>query len=260
MINNGIFVKPYEPIDDEGLKDLCISNMYDTQVLTRGVLIRWAITVIGWRKIIIILSFLLSISYTLLLEAGFNSNHSLCLSCIGWAFLLIAFYGMFVPWLTMCYGCYYAKVGVEKDFSDIQKNFMTEKKHFWIATQKAEEAKERVVGCVLVEPYDWETDALKLADCKEEMGEVTELRRMSVARDLRRRNIGLGLISKLRQFCVENGYKTVVLNTLANNTAAINLYKKAGFEISKINYQFFGVIAFGSVTMTMKLKENKSEK
>ena len=43
MSNQDIVIKPYEPIDDEYLTEMCVSNMFQTQRLTRAALIEWTI-------------------------------------------------------------------------------------------------------------------------------------------------------------------------------------------------------------------------
>lgn len=251
-----IVIKPYEPIDDEAMKNMCIRNMFHTQRLTRGALIQWTIGAYGLSKIILRLSIVhiaLSVFFQLfgldLLKAALASFASIIL-------ILAILYGIVLPNNMKKIGKYYTDIEVAQDFVNIKEKFMGEKKCFWIATQKVSTPtpKERIVGCVLAEPYNWEKDEMKLASRRKEMGEVAELRRMSVAQDLRGKGIGMRLGLELKRFCKEKGYNYVVLGTLANNYSAITLYKKIGFELTRYSYFFLGrMMPFCGAQMVLKL-------
>lgn len=250
-----IVIKPYEPIDDQALTKLCIENMFHTQRLTRKALIQWTIAGLGWFKVILRLSIAqiaLSIVFQMI---GLKLLTATIVSLVTLALILTILYGFVFYNKFVENGRYYANSTVAKDFSDIKGNFMGENKCFWIATQKVSTPtpKERIVGCVLVEPYNWERDEMGLASRRKELGEVAELRRMSVAQDIRGKGIGMKLGLELKKFCKEKGYKYVMLSTLANNHSAIGLYKKLGFELKKTMCHFYGVIPFNVAYMIVKL-------
>eukprot|EP00331_Platyophrya_macrostoma_P009797 CAMPEP_0176419792 /NCGR_PEP_ID=MMETSP0127-20121128/8252_1 /TAXON_ID=938130 /ORGANISM="Platyophrya macrostoma, Strain WH" /LENGTH=184 /DNA_ID=CAMNT_0017800325 /DNA_START=244 /DNA_END=798 /DNA_ORIENTATION=+ len=173
------------------------------------------------------------------------------------ALVLTIAYGIVLPRKFQASGKYYTETTVRKDFADIKNTYMSDKKHFWLATQKDSTAPkgEKIVGCVLVEPYNWKHDeySFKKNGKDKEMGEVAELRRMSVDKNIRGKGIGFKLGSELKKFCKEKGYNTVVLSTLSNNYPAITLYEKLGFRIVDYFTIFMGAIVFRPVIMVLKL-------
>ena len=254
MSNQDIVIKPYEPIDDEYLTEMCINNLFQTQRLTRAVLIEWTIKGHGYLKVVIALSLTQTLTVLIFQFLGFEFKLASILSFALVASVLGVAYGIVLPKHFKHQGAEYAKT-VRTDFADIQGKFMGEKKCFWLATQKVEapELKEKIVGCVLVEPYKWEKDEFKLADRRKELGEIAELRRMSVDSKVRGKGIGLKLGLELMKFCKEKGYNTVMLTALAKNYPAIALYKKIGFEVKASDYHHEGTIVWKTVRMEMKL-------
>ena len=67
------------------------------------------------------------------------------------------------------------------------------------------------------------------AGIKKEDDRVALLRRLFVARDFRKQDIGLKLIDKALQFCDEVGYQEVVFKTTSKMQAAAKTCQKRGF-------------------------------
>ena len=67
------------------------------------------------------------------------------------------------------------------------------------------------------------------AAIKKEDDRVALLRRLFVARDFRKQDIGLKLIDKALQFCDEVGYQEVVFKTTSKMQAAAKTCQKRGF-------------------------------
>ncbi len=65
---------------------------------------------------------------------------------------------------------------------------------------------------------------------------VAELKRMYVKPSFQKQGIGSALLKNAINKAKELGYKKIVLDTLDNMTAAINLYTKAGFYTIKPYY------------------------
>ena len=58
-----------------------------------------------------------------------------------------------------------------------------------------------------------------------------EVRRMYVDTDYRRRGIGVRLLSHLEDFCIEEGYRCILLSTSEVQEAALALYKAQGYRL-----------------------------
>ena len=68
--------------------------------------------------------------------------------------------------------------------------------------------------------------------------ESIEIRRVFVKRRYRRKNIAYKLVKALEKLAIENNFRYSYLETGVDNTAAINLYKKLGYEKTD-NFGFF---------------------
>ena len=62
---------------------------------------------------------------------------------------------------------------------------------------------------------------------------VAELRRLRVARAYRKRGIGTRLVETALSYCRDNAYLKIVLDTYVNRAAAIALFEKFGFELTR---------------------------
>ena len=146
---------------------------------------------------------------------------------------------------------------VEKDLSDIKGKYMIPGSHFWVATIKDGEntssGGEKVVGCVLAEPYDTKKDKTKIITESNFDGKVAQLRRLSVDVSIRRQGIGGKLVDEVKRFCLKNGYQMLILTTYTSNQAAINMYKKAGFEYRKkyLNNHFTFPVSMAALVMKL---------
>lgn len=99
------------------------------------------------------------------------------------------------------------------DIDNIEQAYLkTPGNHFWVA-----ECDGKVVGMIGVMASDG-------------MGEI---RRLRVDRDYRRRGIGSALLEAATQFCRENHYLKVTLDTFVEREDAIRLFEKNRFRHSR---------------------------
>ena len=114
-----IIIKPYEPVDDEGLKNLVIENMFHTQRLTRSALITWTIKGLGYFKTIAALSLTHVVMTLLFVALGFEITPAATCSFGLMALILTVAYGIELPIKFANVGRHYAVTTVSKDFEDI---------------------------------------------------------------------------------------------------------------------------------------------
>jgi GNAT superfamily N-acetyltransferase len=95
------------------------------------------------------------------------------------------------------------------DLAAIERWYIESGGCFWIA-----EAGRQQVGMVGIEPVDQTT---------------ARLRQMRVTADWRRKGIGRSLLETAERYCGERGYRRLILETNALQTAAHALYESAGF-------------------------------
>ncbi|XP_053314023.1 probable N-acetyltransferase camello [Spea bombifrons] len=101
---------------------------------------------------------------------------------------------------------------LKEDLRDIRKTYMeSEGSRFWVV-----EAEDSVVGIVAAKPSE------------EKDGELV-LKRMSVRKDFRGLGIAKALCREVIGFARQNGYRSVVLNTLVVQSEAQRMYESAGF-------------------------------
>ncbi|MGN6506088.1 MAG: GNAT family N-acetyltransferase [Tepidisphaeraceae bacterium] len=99
------------------------------------------------------------------------------------------------------------------DIDDIQRAYMTPPgNHFWVA-----EAGGKIVGMIGVMHSDG----------------VGEIRRLRVCESHRRRGIGSALLERAVQFCEEQNYLKVALDTFVEREPAIKLFQKFHFRHDK---------------------------
>jgi ribosomal protein S18 acetylase RimI-like enzyme len=97
------------------------------------------------------------------------------------------------------------------DLDDIHLVYMRPGNHFWVAEAPGGE----VVGMVGVQHHE------------ESSGEI---RRLRVASHFRRRGVGSALVEAAVQFCEENNYLKVTLDTFMEREPAIRLFEKFRFR------------------------------
>jgi ribosomal protein S18 acetylase RimI-like enzyme len=98
------------------------------------------------------------------------------------------------------------------DIDDIQSAYMSSpKNHLWVA----ETSDGQVVGMVGVQHHE------------EGVGEI---RRLRVRSDVRRRGIGSKLVETALNFCAENQYLKVTLDTFMDREPALKLFEKFRFH------------------------------
>lgn len=97
------------------------------------------------------------------------------------------------------------------DIDDIEAVYMeTPGNRFWVA----ENPKGQVVGMIGVQHHD--------------QG-VGQIRRLRVAKDYQRRGIGKKLLETAIGFCRENQYLKVTMDTFAERSYVVEMFKKLGF-------------------------------
>ena len=99
------------------------------------------------------------------------------------------------------------------DIYDIEQTYMKPPgNHFWVA----ESQDGQVVGMIGVQHYD------------EGVGEI---RRLRVRQDHRRRGIGHALVETAVQFCQQQNYLKVTLDTFMEREPALRLFEKFHFRL-----------------------------
>jgi ribosomal protein S18 acetylase RimI-like enzyme len=97
----------------------------------------------------------------------------------------------------------------EEDLRNIERDYLSPGSHFWVA-----EANRRLVGMVAIQRVD---------------GQTSRLRRMRVTGAWRRKGVATDLLLTAEDFCREQGYKRIILDTTEDQTAAHAMYEKNGF-------------------------------
>ncbi len=107
----------------------------------------------------------------------------------------------------------YLHKSLNDDMANIERHYQSNsKRNFWVAVNQD----QSIVGIVGVQ----ETSRKGVA----------ELRRMSSRSDYRGKGVAQALLSTLEQFCREQGYNRLYLETMSLNRAAIKFYTKSGFK------------------------------
>jgi ribosomal protein S18 acetylase RimI-like enzyme len=107
------------------------------------------------------------------------------------------------------------------DIDDIEQAYMSMPgNHFWVAetTAVSDGKPGEVVGMIGVQHHE------------EGLGEI---RRLRVRQDMRRQGIGSGLVEQALQFCQENNYLKITLDTFLEREPAIRLFEKFRFKHSR---------------------------
>lgn len=227
-----IIIKPYEPIDDNGLLELIITNLLHTSPIDFKFLVLSSFNKFGCKWVALVFVFPIALLAGLLVTVGCSRLISLSISVIMTAMALFLVYGLILPPIrTQNLIDAYVKY-VFPRLKDIKKNYMEkEGAHFWIATQKQEgSSNEKIVGCVRVGPYNWEWDDVKIAKKRELYGKVADFGQMSVSSEIRRQGLGKKLLNKVLDFARAHDYDNIVMSTSASNLAADTFYRKAGFK------------------------------
>jgi len=105
------------------------------------------------------------------------------------------------------------------DIDDIESAYMKQPgNHFWVAELTDGEKKGMIIGMIGVlhpEPQS------------------AEIRRLRVDPNFRRRGVGSALMEKALQFCQDNGYLKIMLDTFIDREPAIKLFEKFRFHHSR---------------------------
>ena len=99
--------------------------------------------------------------------------------------------------------------GYEDDLRNIERDYLCPGSNFWVV-----EADGRLIGMAAAQRTD---------DC------TGRLRRMRVTRDWRRKGVATRLLNTVEEFCREQGYTRLILDTTEQQTAAHRLYEGGGF-------------------------------
>ncbi|KAF6758512.1 acyl-CoA N-acyltransferase [Ephemerocybe angulata] len=131
----------------------------------------------------------------------------------------------------------YCEYSLKHDMANIAEYYAHEKlgteddggvSGFWVAVVSGRDGMERIVGCVGLDSRTQEDKT------------QSELRRMSVSEDYRRRGIAMELINTLVLHARKRGLKKVVLSTTSYQGSARSLYKKLGWvETGKVGLHWF---------------------
>jgi GNAT superfamily N-acetyltransferase len=97
----------------------------------------------------------------------------------------------------------------EDDLRNIERDYLRPGSNFWVA-----EADGDLVGMVAAQRIDDRTG---------------RLRRMRVTGEWRRKGLATSLLRTVEEFCRDQGYSRLILDTTEQQTAAHRLYEGAGF-------------------------------
>lgn len=232
MTENPIVIKPYEPIDDAGLLELIGTNVFQTTTIDFKFLVSSSFDKFGWKWVALVIVLPISAITGLLLGFGYSAFFSLVISVALTATAIYFIYGLILPPIRLKAMILDYKTNVLPRLTNIKKSYLERKgAHFWIATQKKEEtSKEKIVGCVLVRPYDWKHDHFKINHKKEVYGKLADFGRMSVSSEVRRQGLGQRLLNQVLEFARAEGYDHIAMSMFSSNKAAEALYLKTGFK------------------------------
>lgn len=115
------------------------------------------------------------------------------------------------------------------------ENAYRQKSRFFVAVMKSDtdscDVKETVVGTVAVEPAVRADGRCDNPLLYRPNFEDAELRRMSVSPHVRGLGVAKKLFEALEQFCMDAGYKRIVLSTSGTQVDAVKMYPKFGFAM-----------------------------
>ncbi|MEO8457147.1 MAG: GNAT family N-acetyltransferase [Chloroflexota bacterium] len=98
----------------------------------------------------------------------------------------------------------------DADLLDIEAKYLSDGSHFWVV----ESPDDGAVGITAIERMNESTG---------------RLRRMRVTSSWRRRGVARALLDTAAEFCRQNGYNRLILDTTSEQTAAHVLYERYGF-------------------------------
>jgi GNAT superfamily N-acetyltransferase len=108
----------------------------------------------------------------------------------------------------------YIEHSLAADLADIPANYVERPRSaFWVAEQGS-----IIKGTVGIQQVD-DSEA--------------ELRRMSVAGDIRRQGLGRRLLETVEEFCRREGYSRIALSTVIHLEPAVKMYIAHGFEATR---------------------------
>ena len=125
------------------------------------------------------------------------------------------------------------------DFPDLPPRTLAEEfDAFWVAEGEGENG-PTLVGMVGVQAFragEVMPASHPLAHDWLERGSVVELRRLRVAPEAREDSLGTRLCLAVIEWCREQGYHTLVVNTTTPQAPALGLYQKLGFQEAGISF------------------------
>ncbi|KAL3978682.1 hypothetical protein ACER0C_019744 [Sarotherodon galilaeus] len=153
-------------------------------------------------------------------------------------------------WVGFIYYCChevytsYVRDKLRTDMQDIPGNFLSRPDDcFWVAEARVG-ARAQVVGMVAVVAKHSGTE------------KYGEMFRMIISPQYRRMGLGLRLTQTAVDFCKEQGFSKVVLETTSTQLAAVALYSKVGFNHVQSNVRSQAVFwVFSLARVTMKRME-----
>lgn len=136
---------------------------------------------------------------------------------------------LFVAWVGLVYYCSHALYAdyvngrLQADMLDIQKSYLSNPDNSFFVAETEVEGRTQYMGMVAVAG---QTDP----GSGERYG---ELFRMIVSSTSRRTGLGTRLAQTAIDFCKERGFSKVVLETSSTQMAAVALYEKLGFRLTR---------------------------
>lgn len=252
---NQIKIKKYDSSDNKLLNELCLRNPcvsrgFSTEMLLEGALMKY-----GLPKIALFLCFTFALGYYPLRSKGYQPWTAGLASAVTQFFFLAFLYGFIFPKVTAKQEQEFQLGSALQQLSSIRNVLPNPEKGCWIAQCQAyiNDVPEKVIGCMMVEPYNTIKDSAEIMQGIEDHGKIAQCWRLTEISFRRRKEVELQLLLEAIEYCKNRGYKTLVLELLRSDSATILLYRIAGFEIRKKICYRSSLIPFTVIVMTMKL-------
>lgn len=126
---------------------------------------------------------------------------------------------------------------------------------FWSAADYRKEIVRTDAVCLVAEPDDSNRELVGFIVARLIMIETyAEVNNIAVNFANRRSGIGDKLFRELLKYCISNNLDRILLEVRASNEAAVNFYRKTGFEVIGIRKNFYEFPTENALTMIRYLK------